>query len=63
VDTRQIRRNEADEQQPLFTAAVAIAAALRVPLIELAWLPTEPASRPDQTLSRGSCASRLSISR
>jgi hypothetical protein len=50
VDTRQIRRYEAGEQQPVFTAAVAIAAALRVPLTELAWLPTEPAARSDQTL-------------
>jgi hypothetical protein len=36
----------------------AIAAALRVPLTELAWLPTEPAARSDQTLPRGSCACR-----
>ena len=43
VDTRQIRRYEAGEQQPLFTAAVAIAAALRMPIAELAGLPAEPA--------------------
>ena len=40
VDARQIRRYEAGEQQPLFTVAVAIAEALRIPLSELAGLPT-----------------------
>jgi transcriptional regulator with XRE-family HTH domain len=44
VDARQIRRYETGEQQPLFTAAVAIAAALRVPLAELAGLPAELAA-------------------
>jgi transcriptional regulator with XRE-family HTH domain len=40
VDARQIRRYEAGEQQPLFTVAVAIAEALRLPISELAGLPT-----------------------
>lgn len=52
VDTLQIRRYEADEQQPLFTAAVAIAAALRVPLAELAGLPAELAAGSAQTPPR-----------
>lgn len=39
VDARQIRRYESGEQQPLFTVAVAIAAALRLPLSELAGTP------------------------
>jgi transcriptional regulator with XRE-family HTH domain len=39
VDARQIRRYEAGEQQPLFSVAVAIAAALRIPIIELAGMP------------------------
>jgi transcriptional regulator with XRE-family HTH domain len=52
VDTRQIRRYEAGEQQPLFTAAVALAGALRVPLNELAGLPAEPAAGSAQTLPR-----------
>jgi transcriptional regulator with XRE-family HTH domain len=52
VDTRRIRRYEAGEQQPLFTAAVAIAAALRVLLAELAGLPAEPAAGKAQTLPR-----------
>jgi hypothetical protein len=36
----------------LFAAAVAIAAALRVPLAELAGLPAEPAAGSAQTLPR-----------
>jgi transcriptional regulator with XRE-family HTH domain len=40
IDARQIRRYEAGEQQPLFTVAVAIAAALRIPISELAGAPT-----------------------
>jgi transcriptional regulator with XRE-family HTH domain len=40
IDARQIRRYEAGEQQPLFTVAVAIAAALRIPISELAGTPT-----------------------
>jgi transcriptional regulator with XRE-family HTH domain len=39
VDARQIRRYEAGEQQPLFTVAVAIGAALRIPLSDLAGNP------------------------
>ena len=45
VDTWQIRRYEVGEQQPPFTVAVGIAAALRVPLAELPGLSTEPATR------------------
>ena len=52
VDARQIRRYEAGEQQPLFTAAAAIAAALRVPLSELAGLPAEPTAGPGPALRR-----------
>src|ERR1700678_4151712 len=52
VDTRQIRRYELGEQQPLFTAAVAIAAALRIPLAELAGLSAEPTAGSAQALSR-----------
>jgi DNA-binding XRE family transcriptional regulator len=52
VDTWQIRQCEADEQQPLFTAAVAIAAALRVPLAEMAGLSAEPAAGSAQALPR-----------
>jgi len=40
IDPRQIRRYEASEQQPLFSVAVAIAAALRIPLSDLAGMPT-----------------------
>lgn len=40
IDARQIRRYEAGEQQPLFTVAVAIAAALRIPVADLAGMPT-----------------------
>jgi transcriptional regulator with XRE-family HTH domain len=40
IDARQIRRYEAGEQQPLFSAAVAIAAALRIPIARLAGTPT-----------------------
>ena len=40
VDARQIRRYEAGEQQPLFSVAVAIAAALKLPLGQLAGMPT-----------------------
>lgn len=40
VDARQIRRYEAGEQQPLFSVAVAIAEALRIPLSELAGKPS-----------------------
>jgi transcriptional regulator with XRE-family HTH domain len=50
VDARQIRRYEAGEQQPLFTVAVAIAAALRLPLAELAGLPAEPETGPGRVL-------------
>lgn len=52
VDARQIRRYEASEQQPLFTVAVAIAAALGIPLAELAGLPAENAAGPDRALPR-----------
>jgi transcriptional regulator with XRE-family HTH domain len=52
VDTRQIRRYEAGEQQPLFTVAVAIAAALGIPLTELAGMPAEHASGADRVLPR-----------
>jgi transcriptional regulator with XRE-family HTH domain len=40
IDARQIRRYEAGEQQPLFAVAVAIAAALRIPISELAGTPS-----------------------
>jgi transcriptional regulator with XRE-family HTH domain len=40
VDARQIRRYEAGTQQPLFGVAVAIAGALRMPIADLAGLPT-----------------------
>lgn len=39
VDQRQIRRYEAGEQQPLFSVAVAIADALKIPVAELAGAP------------------------
>jgi transcriptional regulator with XRE-family HTH domain len=39
VDARQIRRYEAGEQQPVFPVAVAIAAALDLPLADLAGIP------------------------
>jgi hypothetical protein len=52
VDARQIRRYETGEQEPLFTAAVAIAAALRVPLAELAGLSAELAAGSAQTPPR-----------
>jgi transcriptional regulator with XRE-family HTH domain len=39
IDARQIRRYEAGEQQPLFGVAVAIAAALRIPVADLAGVP------------------------
>jgi transcriptional regulator with XRE-family HTH domain len=39
IDARQIRRYEAGEQQPLFGVAVAIAAALRIPVADLAGIP------------------------
>ncbi|MGH3278927.1 MAG: helix-turn-helix transcriptional regulator [Trebonia sp.] len=52
VDARQIRRYEAGEQQPLFTVAVAIATALRVPLTELAGLQAEHAEGTDRVLPR-----------
>jgi transcriptional regulator with XRE-family HTH domain len=39
VDARQIRRYEANEQQPLFNVAVAIAAALHIPISDLAGIP------------------------
>jgi len=52
VDARQIRRYEAGEQQPLFTVAVAIATALRIPLTELAGLSAEHAAGPDRVLPR-----------
>lgn len=40
IDARQIRRYEAGEQQPLFGVAVAIAGALRIPIADLAGMPT-----------------------
>jgi transcriptional regulator with XRE-family HTH domain len=40
IDARQIRRYEAGEQQPLFSVAVAIAGALRIPVADLAGMPT-----------------------
>lgn len=40
VDTRQIRRYEAGEQQPLLSVAVAIAEALDISVGELAGIPT-----------------------
>jgi transcriptional regulator with XRE-family HTH domain len=40
IDARQIRRYEAGEQQPLFSVAVAIAAALRIPVADLAGAPS-----------------------
>lgn len=40
IDARQIRRYEAGEQQPLFSVAVAIAAALQIPIADLAGMPT-----------------------
>jgi transcriptional regulator with XRE-family HTH domain len=52
VDVRQIRRYESGEQQPLFPVAVAIAAALRVPLTELAGLPAESAAGPGRVIPR-----------
>jgi transcriptional regulator with XRE-family HTH domain len=52
VEPRQIRRYEAGEQQPLITVAVALAAALEIPLTELAGLPAEPAAGPDRVLPR-----------
>lgn len=52
VDARQIRRYEAGEQQPLFTVAVAIAAALGIPLTELAGMSAEHAAGPDRVLPR-----------
>ena len=39
IDARQIRRYEAGEQQPLFGVAVAIAAALRITIADLAGMP------------------------
>lgn len=39
VDARQIRRYEANEQQPLFGVAVAIAQALHIPISDLAGIP------------------------
>jgi transcriptional regulator with XRE-family HTH domain len=52
VDAEQIRRYEAGEQQPLFTAAVAIAAAIGIPLSELAGLPAEHATGSDLVIPR-----------
>ena len=40
IDARQIRRYEAGEQQSLFSVPVAIAAALRIPVADLAVMPT-----------------------
>ena len=40
IDARQIRRYEAGEQQPLFSVAVAIAGALRIPVADLAGMPS-----------------------
>lgn len=39
IDARQVRRYEAGEQQPLFAVAVAIAAALHIPISDLAGIP------------------------
>jgi len=50
VDALEIQRYEAGEQQPLLTVAAAIAAALRVPLAELAGLPADPAAGPGRVL-------------
>jgi transcriptional regulator with XRE-family HTH domain len=52
VDARQIRRYETGEQQPVFTVAVALAAALGIPLTELAGMPAEHAVGPDRVLPR-----------
>ena len=41
VDSRQIRRYEAGEQQPVLSVAVAIADALGIPLAELAGQPSQ----------------------
>ncbi|HEY7607205.1 MAG TPA: helix-turn-helix transcriptional regulator, partial [Actinomycetes bacterium] len=40
VDTRQIRRYEAGEQQPVLKVAAALADALKISMSELAGLPT-----------------------
>ena len=40
IDARQIRRYESGEQQPSFTVAVAIAAALKISLTDLAGMPS-----------------------
>ena len=40
VDKRQIRRYEAGEQQPVLSVAVAIASALKIPVGELAGIPS-----------------------
>jgi transcriptional regulator with XRE-family HTH domain len=40
IDARQVRRYEAGEQQPLFSVAVAIAGALRIPIADLAGMPS-----------------------
>jgi transcriptional regulator with XRE-family HTH domain len=52
LDAEQIRGYEAGERQPLFTVAVAIAAALGIPLTELAGMPAEHAAGPDRVLPR-----------
>jgi transcriptional regulator with XRE-family HTH domain len=52
VDTRQIRRYEAGEQQPLFTVAVALATALEISVTELAGMPFEPATERNRVLPR-----------
>lgn len=44
VDSRQIRRYEAGEQQPVLSVAVAIADALGIPLAELAGQPSQKLS-------------------
>jgi len=52
VDARQIRRYEAGEQQPLLSAAAAIATALRIPLSELASMSSLPAEGTGRGLPR-----------
>ena len=41
IDARQIRRYEAEEQQPLLAVAVTIAAALKISLTELTGMPSQ----------------------
>jgi transcriptional regulator with XRE-family HTH domain len=61
VDARQIRRYEAGEQQPLLTAAAAIAAAPGIPLTEFAGLSAPGPVGPGQVRPRpapSGCAPR-----